>query len=439
MRKILLVNPWIYDFAAYDLWIKPWGLLKISAILKKNGFSVSFVDATDRHHPLLDKPVKDFPDGTGKFLDEEVEKPEALKDIPRRFKRYGLPVDIFTKTLPQEDVDLILVSSGMTYWYPGAFEAIRILRERYNTAKIVLGGTYATLARDHAIVNSGADYVIPNKDLSQLSSVLGKECDFSFKNILDEAIDYDWYENPGYAVLRISLGCPFDCAYCAQKKLGPGFILKDEEKAINEIESLYEKGIKNFAFYDDALLFKRDYLKRYLRRIGPKGIKAGFYTPNGLHARFIDMETADLMKKVGFINPILSLEIASDEKGRTWHDKVTMKELEYAVTCLRKAGYKDGEHMVYLMLGVPGSDAKDTMESIDRVHSLGAKISLSEFSPVSGTKLASSFTEAHKEPLYQNNSAFPSFDISEWDEIKAIKAYARKLNSLVLSGRKNHQ
>ena len=31
---ILLINPWIYDFAAYDLWSKPLGLLYIAALLK---------------------------------------------------------------------------------------------------------------------------------------------------------------------------------------------------------------------------------------------------------------------------------------------------------------------------------------------------------------------------------------------------------------------
>ena len=439
MNKILLVNPWIYDFAAYDLWLKPWGLLKISAILKKAGFKVFFTDATDRHYPLLDKHAKDFPDGTGKFMDEEAERPVVLDGVPRRFKRYGMPVHLFLEALPREEVDAVLVSSGMTYWYPGAFEAIRLLRKRYKRAPIVLGGTYATLAKDHAINNSGADHVITNKHLPKLSSILGRECDFSFQNILDEMIDFDWYQDPGYAVLRISLGCPFNCAYCAQKQLGPEFILKDEGKAIEEIKALHRKGIKNFAFYDDALLFDKAYIKRYLKRIEAEGVKAKFYTPNGLHARFIDMEIASLMKDNGFINPTLSLETAIDKKGRSWHDKVTIKDLEDALGHLRKAGYAEGEYMVYLMLGVPGSDLKDTRRSIDRVHSLGAKISLSEFSPVPGTRLASGFKDACKEPLYQNNSVFPSFGISGWDEVRAAKEYARKLNSSLPPGIKNHQ
>jgi len=37
-KRILLINPWIHDFAAYDLWAKPAGLLYLASTLKKNGY-----------------------------------------------------------------------------------------------------------------------------------------------------------------------------------------------------------------------------------------------------------------------------------------------------------------------------------------------------------------------------------------------------------------
>ena len=41
----LLINPWICDFSAYDLWSKPLGLLRIASFLKRLKVKVSLIDA----------------------------------------------------------------------------------------------------------------------------------------------------------------------------------------------------------------------------------------------------------------------------------------------------------------------------------------------------------------------------------------------------------
>ncbi len=48
--RILLVNPWIHDFAAYDFWATPLGLLTLGAMLRDHGARVSYVDCLDRFH-----------------------------------------------------------------------------------------------------------------------------------------------------------------------------------------------------------------------------------------------------------------------------------------------------------------------------------------------------------------------------------------------------
>ena len=52
--KILLVNPPIYDFAAYDFWLKPYGLLSVAGYLQKKA-DFELFDYLDRLHPLLKK------------------------------------------------------------------------------------------------------------------------------------------------------------------------------------------------------------------------------------------------------------------------------------------------------------------------------------------------------------------------------------------------
>ena len=118
---VLLINPWIYDFAAYDLWVKPLGLLYIASVLRKNGYDIHFIDCLDaREHQGTgakgNKKVDRKNYGTGHFSKEHIEKPDVLAEIPRNYSRYGISPHMFQEELhsiPQPDV--ILVTSMMTY------------------------------------------------------------------------------------------------------------------------------------------------------------------------------------------------------------------------------------------------------------------------------------------------------------------------------------
>ncbi|MDQ1277925.1 MAG: hypothetical protein QG555_967, partial [Thermodesulfobacteriota bacterium] len=46
-NPILLINPWINDFSAYDFWMKPLGLLYMASCLRKNGLDVQLIDCLE--------------------------------------------------------------------------------------------------------------------------------------------------------------------------------------------------------------------------------------------------------------------------------------------------------------------------------------------------------------------------------------------------------
>ena len=153
--SLLLLNPWIYDFAAYDFFARPLGLLYLAGLLEARGFEVHLLDClgTPRARP--------GPFGTGRYPKEILPTPPPLQDIPRRYGRYGISEPEFLAQLarlPRPGV--ILVTSLMTYWYPGVAEAIRLARRRFPGTPVILGGIYATLCPDHARRHSGADLVV---------------------------------------------------------------------------------------------------------------------------------------------------------------------------------------------------------------------------------------------------------------------------------------
>ena len=204
-KRILLVNPWIYDFAAYDFWIKPLGLLTLGAILRENGFDVSVIDCLNPAYEtggFMSLPVhpKRTTIGTGEFIKTQIPRPNALSGFPRKYSRYGISVPSFHAALGRlHPPDLILVSSMMTYWYPGVFEAIRQVKAVYPAAPVILGGNYVTLCRDHA-VHAGADRLVEGPGEFALPSLCRDFLneDLSFLPLFD---NYDVYPYPAFDLL----------------------------------------------------------------------------------------------------------------------------------------------------------------------------------------------------------------------------------------------
>ena len=103
-NELILINPWIFDFAAYDLWSKPLGLLTLAGCLRERGFPVRIIDCLDVHHPEMVKtPAHPQPVrrtyGTGKYWREKIQKPSPLGHIPRAYSRYGISEEVFLNEL----------------------------------------------------------------------------------------------------------------------------------------------------------------------------------------------------------------------------------------------------------------------------------------------------------------------------------------------------
>ena len=163
---ILLINPWITDFAAYNLWVRPLGLLRIGSFLRNRGFRISLVDCIDLYS-------KKRGYGVGKFVRTKIPKPNPLKAIPRNYCRYGITEEMLGERLSAiEKPDLIGITSGMTYWYPGLFKTIQIVKSFFNDTPVILGGIYATLCYDHAVQFSGADFVIQGSGEIELLKII---------------------------------------------------------------------------------------------------------------------------------------------------------------------------------------------------------------------------------------------------------------------------
>jgi radical SAM superfamily enzyme YgiQ (UPF0313 family) len=407
--NLLLVNPWIYDFTAYDFWSKPLGLLYIASVLREQGYEISYIDCMDRYNQeILKLKNREFPKkdefGRGPFYKEEVKKPAILKNIPRQYSRYGITEEIFLNKLKKLPLPQgVLITSIMTYWYPGVFRAIEIIKNIFPDIPIILGGVYATLCFEHAFKFSGADYVIKGNSIRDLIKILekhaGNKNDYlKYEKGLDNLPYPAWnlYSGLDYISILSSRGCPYRCSYCASFKINPKLEFRNPKEVVKEIEYWNKrKGVKDFVFYDDALLINsEDNFLVILEELINKGFETG--------------------------DP----RIQSETGG-----KITNIEFKKAVNCLLEAGFKSPQIGAYLLIGMPGQNVQEIIDSICFVIDCGAHPRLAKFSAIPGTKI---WDEARTyfnlkgdvDPLFHNDALLPylspDITIKAYQQIKSI-------------------
>jgi hypothetical protein len=423
--RILLVNPPIYDFAAYDFWLKPYGLLSVAGYLRGK-IDFKLFDYLDRLHPFAAKQKNLESDrwGRGRFYCERIPNPPCLKNIPRYFRRFGLPRNLFKDFLSASpQFDFVLIQTMMTYWYPGVQEVIQDIRGTCPSAKIILGGNYVILCTKHA-QGLGADLIVQGTNLESLWQFLKIEPD------LNQLPLWQAYEKLDAGILKLSDGCPFNCTYCSVPKVYGKFKARPIEHSLDQLALLCHLGVENIAFYDDALLFNAEkVLIPFLNKVIKQNIKVNFHSPNALNARFITSKLAELMVRAGFKSFYIGFESASTQWQQQTGSKVSSDELELAVRHLFSAGADPQNITAYQILGHPQIDIQQLDDSMRFVNSLGIRGMLADFSPIPGTPdgLYCRKWVDMDEPLYHNKTAFPIIMMG-FDESNRLKDLQRKLN-----------
>jgi radical SAM superfamily enzyme YgiQ (UPF0313 family) len=446
---VLCVNPWIHDFAAFDFWARPLGLLTLAAILRENRVRITFMDCLDRFHPQAGSKIRIYPDGRGPYRKTEIPRPAILtEEGPGRYSRYGIEPEWFRADLRQmERPDLVLVTSLMTYWAGGVRETIATIKEIFPHTPVVLGGIYATLMTDHAAAHSMADEVVPGSGEKKILEIVHRHTGFSFTphplpentdnlnytnytnypNYLDDLDDLntlplpalDLITNLTHAPLLTTRGCPFACEYCASSFLEPRFRRRSPESIVNEIRHWHNlRAVKNFAFYDDALLIdSANHAIPLFKAIIKADMNLAFHTPNALHIREITRQTATLMFQAGFKTIRLGLETTDFSKAGRLDRKVGANEFHRAVILLKKAGFKRDQIGAYLLCGLPDQKKEDVENSIVEVKKSGITPVLAFYTPIPHTpmweraKKASRF-DLDRDPIFSNNALFPCFSKS---------------------------
>ncbi len=432
--KVLCINPPVYDFSAYDLWSKPLGFLKIIDFLIKNNFEIFYFDFMDRNHKFYENvKIKRNVYGCGSYYYRIVEKPEIYKDIPRRYKRFGLPKEIFLKYLENiGKIDFIFITTGMSYWVLGIKEVIETVRKIYPRTPLIIGGIYATFCYEDG-KNLGVDFIFKGKDIYKFFKEFSHF--FNVNLIFPEKIEPYWdvYKKLDYIVVKTSYGCPFSCWYCGIKTLEPEYKKREIEEVVEEIVKNTEKfKIEDIAFYDNALIYDfENHLYKILKKIHQNNKNLRFHTPNGIHPKFISKNVAENLKEMNFKTIRLSLETIDKKREKESGYKVSFTDFENAIKNLINAGFQKEEIGVYILAGLPQQHYEEVLNTIKILKNYPCKIKIAEYSPIPQTidyEIAKKLYPhlPLENPLFQNNSIYPLWDFeNKWEIINLMKKLAK--------------
>ena len=419
--RILGINPWIYDFAAYNFWARPIGLISCLSMLMQVGCEVALLDCMYPMWKGIPWPkIGRF--GLGAYPREEIPKPFTLQNVPRKFARYGLPFELVEGALKRMDPpDFVLLSCVMTYWYPGLIFMINLIRKIFSKTKIIVGGIYPTLCPEHAEENLDADLIIKGS----LEEKANWQKFTNFIGISSTVPEFRvfpiFYRNPRFSIILGSRGCPFSCEYCASKALYQGFTQRPIELIFEEFMFDYKRGVQDFAFYDDALLFQpASWFVPFLKKIIENKFKVRFHTPNGLHVKYLKKDICMLMKKAGFKTIRLGLE--TQNFSSRLDRKLTKAQWDEGIKNLLEAGFDRRDIGVYILFGLPNQEEEEIIRTIEFAKSYGFRPHLAYYTPIPGSKL---FEKAKyvcnypisEDPIYQNNAIWPCYKKGfSWEE-----------------------
>lgn len=434
-KTALVINPWVADFKLYDEWMHPIGLYFLISLLKYNGFEVFFFDCLQRPAAARNKRHN-----VGNIDYREHKKPSLYRTVKRKFKLYGRSqesLELFLSVIPYPDI--ICFGSGMTYWYPGLVETVGVVSKIFPKALSIVGGISAKLIPQF-LRSFLPDSFIFEGSLFDTSSLKNSKIPF-FQDLetarWDQSLLHGLHclTHAHHGPVLTSLGCPLSCTYCASRMLQKDFFPRNSLVIAQEIEYLQSRfDVKDFAFFDDALLYKpsRNFIP-IMNLLMERKISARFHTPNGMHIQWLSPEVIALLLESGFCTLRFGYESGDKRYRFDTDEKASKKELETKIACVLKSGFAGTDVGVYVMAGLTGQTPGDVARDMEFVALQGVKVKPVFLSPVPLTPLfkryAGRFPLLETDPLFHNDSFFAA-QLPGWDHdaLQQIIDISKRLN-----------
>lgn len=368
--RILLVNCHAIDIRLpWYRWHQPTGLLQLGTKLKNQGNDIRFIDCLgwDTNRRVRRRKVG------------ELEIEGRSLDLWRFGGLLGhIDSQIWDYKREGWSPKKVLISCGQTSWWQGARDLIkRIKNQWYPNAEVVLGGVYPTLEPEHAKIHTDCDSLV----VGSIEEV---------NNVIPDLTLYSEKRRPKFAGIFL-----YNSQSISDVRGNSSVVPRQPEQIAEEVVIKASLGVKEFAFFDEEILFdQRDHFIAVLREIASKNLdKVRFVAIGNLTPNLINNKVAHWMGQAGYKKVYLKYEVNRSPEKNSY--ETSYDTYRYCVKALiSEAGFRSrqGDVTAMLLVGNPNEDMEAVTEQLIRLASIVGSVNLIQYQYSHGTLFGDSYT-----------------------------------------------
>ncbi|MCK9294670.1 MAG: B12-binding domain-containing radical SAM protein [Desulfobulbaceae bacterium] len=419
MPRLLLIQPPVQDFYDTDIRLQPIGLYYLKAAVQK-------------YLPEFQVLVRDFHHGQGR---KTIPLPRELRYLKpfyqfadaspfstfHQYYHFGVPFAEIISQVLKEKPDIIGISSLFSPYYREVLTLAAGLKQAMD-CPIIVGGSHVSCAPEMMLGDANVDFIIrgegerplveflkawqQGRDLAcvpNLGYKKGRELIFNdlapnypldelpIPDLPDSETGRYLFNGRPITFVLTSRGCPLQCSFCSVRlTFGSLYRRRTAEDVLAEIAHRYSQGFRVFDFEDDNLTFDKSEMQHLCRLLINRfhGRDLQLLAMNGVSYASLDRQTLQLMRQAGFTNLNLALVSCKQEilsaVGRTQR----VAQFAEVVEAAADLGFA---MVAYLILGLPGDNPANMIDSLLTLARLPVLIGVSIFYLTPGTPMAESF------------------------------------------------
>jgi radical SAM superfamily enzyme YgiQ (UPF0313 family) len=374
--KVLLIYPYFLDerIQTEDISVVPLGVYYVGALLKENHYDVEILNWYN---------INKTPSRIKEIL--TAQKPDVIGFSIMHANRWGgVEIARIAKQIDPK-VTIVFGGIGATFLWEHLLKHFKVIDY------IVIGeGEYTFLKLLNCLKNKDDDII---KNIKGIAFKKGRDYIKTGSSGFIQAIDdlpvpakYFAYQH-----VALSRGCPGKCTFCGSPQFwGHKVRFHSPDYFVDQLELLYQKGIRFFYFSDDTFMLQKKRVIAICKNILKRNLNIVWVAISSV--KYVTEEILSWVRKAGCIQISYGVESGSEKIRNRLNKNITTDQIKKAFTLTTRYGILARAYFIYGSAGENWSTIKETMDLIDAIKPLSAIFYILDIFP--GTDLYADFLKS---------------------------------------------